>query len=259
MSRSQLDSRVITGLYGKMPIFGDFVVRQLNEKFVTPWDIWLQDGLANSRRALGSAWLDYYLAAPIWRFVIGPGMLGEDAWIGIMVPSVDRVGRYFPLTLAQPISPDIDIATTYLANSEWFKSMEDLGVDALRQDLDFEQYESKLGKFPESLAMFDANAGDITIPLLNKIFISSYYCLPLGGNHDDSISKIRDAISASQQAASLWGTEWVDTQEHYLLVTESLPNKERFCALVDKNFEAHGWINASNCESKLSPDNNVDL
>lgn len=245
MSRAQLDSQEIIGLYGKLPIFGDFVVRHLNGEFVNPWDIWLQDGLANSRQVLGDAWLDNYLQAPIWRFVIGPRMLGDSAWVGIVVPSVDRVGRYFPLTLAQPITPDIDITATYLANSEWFQSMEKLGTDALKQDLNFEGFESRLGSFAAPVSVVDMDAGDNTIPMLKKVFLSTYFCLPLDGNYDDCISQVHDAIAGSQQPVSLWGTEWVDTHEYFLLATEGLPNKERFCALLDRNFEAHGWVDAS--------------
>lgn len=243
MSRAQLGSKV--GLYGKLPIFGDFVVRHLNTEFVSPWDSWLQDSLADSRQMLGSAWLNYYLVAPIWRFVIGPGVLGDSAWIGVMVPSVDRVGRYFPLTLIQPMDLDIDITATYLANSKWFQLVESLGADALRHDLDFEEYESKLRGLPAPVSVIDINAGDETIPALKKVFLSSYFCMPLDGNCGDCVSQVRDAISVSMQPASLWGAELLDNQEHVLLATEALPTKKRFCALLDKYFEEHGWIDAT--------------
>lgn len=248
MSGAGLDSQVIVGLYGKLPKFGDFVVRHLNGEFTNPWDNWLQEGLANSRQVMGGGWLDSYLVAPIWRFVIGPGILGKSAWIGIVVPSVDRVGRYFPLTLAQPINPDIDITATYLANREWFHAMENLGVDALRQDLDFEKFESRLRKFPEPDSVVDIHAGDITIPVLKAAFLSSYFSLPLNEEHGDRVTQVRYAISSSRQPVSLWGKESADHQEHFLLATEALPSKQRFCALLDNNFEMHGWIDALKIE-----------
>ena len=55
--------------------------------------------LAASHAALGDRWLDVYLTSPAWRFVFGPGACGPSPVIGLMAPSVDRVGRYFPLTL----------------------------------------------------------------------------------------------------------------------------------------------------------------
>ena len=90
------------GFYGKVPTRGDFVSRRLPWTFVDPWDRWLQGGLACSRDQLGDAWLEVYLTSPVWRFALTPGVCGDAGWIGIVLPSVDRVGRYFPLTVARP-------------------------------------------------------------------------------------------------------------------------------------------------------------
>ena len=92
-----------TGFFGKLPALGDFVERALPAEFVTPWDAWLQRAIAASRASLGEQWLDIYLTSPLWRFVLGAGPCGARAWAGVMMPSVDRVGRYFPLTVAAPL------------------------------------------------------------------------------------------------------------------------------------------------------------
>jgi type VI secretion system protein ImpM len=63
----------------------------------------LQSCVAESQRALGGAWLDRYLTAPVWRFILTPGVLGARGWAGVLLPSVDRVGRYFPLTVCASI------------------------------------------------------------------------------------------------------------------------------------------------------------
>jgi len=243
VSGTQLGSKGKLGLYGKVPCMGDFVVRRLNGEFVNNWDLWLQDCIANSRQLLGSSWLDQYLMAPIWRFVIGPNVLGDKAWIGIMVPSVDRVGRYFPLTLAQPINPDIDILTTYLDNTGWFQSLENIGMDALGQNINFEEYESNLSEFPAPVEIVDRDTAENTIPTLKKVFLSSYFNLPvkLEGDDTDYMSPVRNIISNSLQPTSLWGAEWFEKREHILLATENLPDKERFCSFLDQDFDAHGW------------------
>ena len=49
---------------------------------------------------MGDAWLPAFLEAPVWRFTLPPGMCGAQAALGLMLPSVDRAGRYFPLTFA---------------------------------------------------------------------------------------------------------------------------------------------------------------
>ncbi len=88
------------GFYGKIPSEGDFVTRRLPWEFTSAWDDWLQQGMQASREALGPRWLELYLSAPIWRFQIAPGVCGPLGWRGLFFASVDRVGRYFPLTLA---------------------------------------------------------------------------------------------------------------------------------------------------------------
>ena len=44
------------------------------------------------------------MMAPIWRFALAPGVAGPLPMLGVMMPSVDRVGRQFPLTLAAPMA-----------------------------------------------------------------------------------------------------------------------------------------------------------
>lgn len=88
------------GFYGKLPSEGDFITRRLPWEFTSTWDDWLQQGLQASREALGARWLECYLSAPIWRFQLAPGVCGPAGWRGLFFASVDRVGRYFPLTLA---------------------------------------------------------------------------------------------------------------------------------------------------------------
>ena len=80
-----------TGWYGKLPILGDFTRRHLPPAFIDPWDAWLQAGIAGSRAALGGAWLDNYLTAHVWHFVLMPGVLGPQAWAGVW--DIPRLGR----------------------------------------------------------------------------------------------------------------------------------------------------------------------
>lgn len=100
-----IDPAAAPGWFGKLPNLGDFASRRLPDAFVHRWDRWLQRSLASARDQLGAHWLDSYLVAPIVRFWLRPGLAGECAWAGLMMPSVDRVGRHFPLTVAWPLEP----------------------------------------------------------------------------------------------------------------------------------------------------------
>src|SRR5919108_3251464 len=90
---------VEVGIYGKLPSHGDFLRRRVPPEFLTPWDEWLQAGIAASRTALAQQWVDVYLTSPVWRFALSARACGRAAIAGLMAPSVDRVGRFFPLTL----------------------------------------------------------------------------------------------------------------------------------------------------------------
>lgn len=87
------------GWYGKIASLGDFAGRRLPPEFVTAVDHWLQRVIPESRQHLGDGWMDAYLTSPVWRFVLFPSVIGAGAWAGILMPSVDKVGRYFPLLI----------------------------------------------------------------------------------------------------------------------------------------------------------------
>lgn len=90
-----------TGFFGKLPARGDFVRAGLTRGFIEPWDSWLRQVMPASRGILGETWTAAWLEAPVWRFALPPGLCGPDAALGLWMPSVDRIGQYFPLTLAR--------------------------------------------------------------------------------------------------------------------------------------------------------------
>jgi type VI secretion system protein ImpM len=84
------------GFFGKLPARGDFVSAGLPRSFIGSWDAWLQRVLPTVFQSLADGWKD----APVWRFRLCPGVCGADPVLGVLLPSRDRVGRFFPLTIA---------------------------------------------------------------------------------------------------------------------------------------------------------------
>jgi len=121
------------GFYGKLPSRGDFVRAGLPTDFVAAWDVWCQRMMAESRTALGEAWEAAWLQAPVWRFALPPGGCGDGAALGVWLPSVDGVGRYFPLTIAL-VAP---CSLTELAaqGGRFLDHAEQAGRDALELNL----------------------------------------------------------------------------------------------------------------------------
>lgn len=134
------------GFYGKLANKGDFVGRGLSSSTVQVLDTWLQQGLMYAQQQLDDQWNEHYMVAPIWRFYLPSGVLDSHAWIGAFIPSIDRVGRKFPLLLANRLSRSLNIAAapieqTALASFEaHFTYFEDLLLSSLEYDFDFDAF-----------------------------------------------------------------------------------------------------------------------
>lgn len=123
------------GAFGKLPALGDFLKMDLPASFVEPWDRWLQEGMLAARSALGDRWQDCYFSAPIWRFNLSPGLAGAAPMTGVMMSSVDRVGRQFPLTLASPQADGSAPVLQHILSIPAFESLEGVALDALEDSM----------------------------------------------------------------------------------------------------------------------------
>jgi type VI secretion system protein ImpM len=78
-------------------------------------------------------WIAAWLEAPVWRFMLPPGLCGRNGVLGIWLPSVDKAGRYSPLTIAATApgdwAPSVGAMTSFLTAAE------QAGRDALEHDL----------------------------------------------------------------------------------------------------------------------------
>ena len=129
---------IAPGFYGKLPAAGDFVSRRLPADFVRAWDRWVAQHLAP------------LLESDIWservglRFLLGPAALGPMA--GLVLPSADRVGRRFPLTVAAPTL----LATTGFAASaaSWFAALHEAAEPAQRGEINADEFAAELALLP---------------------------------------------------------------------------------------------------------------
>jgi type VI secretion system protein ImpM len=157
-------ARSIAGWYGKLPSLGDFASRRLPPEFIEGWDQWLARGLADWQ-AHEPDWLTHYLQGPSWRFLIGPGLIGAATWIGVLMPSVDQVGRYFPLCLATARRQLPDTAEQLQVVLDWLLRLDDLALDAMQYDWPIDTLEAeldRLGECPDGLA-------DAATPLAQQV------------------------------------------------------------------------------------------
>lgn len=141
-----MSTAVLPGWYGKLPSLGDFASRRLPPLFVDPWDCWLASSLASWRDG-DAAWLVAYLAAPPLRFALGAGVPFEQSpgYAGVLMPSVDRVGRYFPLTAVRPRAP-----SEAEAPALWLQALESVSVAALNNDWDADRFDEELSRLDDA-------------------------------------------------------------------------------------------------------------
>ncbi len=220
------------GFYGKVHTHGDFVLRDLPQRFVAPWDRWLRESMGASRAQLGEAWLDRYLVCPVWRFALAPGLCGEPGWVGLWMPSVDRVGRYFPLTLAAAVSP-VDVTPCFAWANDWFTRAVGLLLGALEDDFDLDRFHEDV----RSLGIPTPPAGSCapaTVPWM------------LRAAHETDLGQVLcgmapGLLAAHYAPASLWWAESAGEMGRRFLAWRGLPGPKAFSAFLDEHWEADAW------------------
>jgi type VI secretion system protein ImpM len=125
------------GWYGKLPWVGDFVGHGL--PWQRAWDNWLQRSLPAAEAQWGHAALRHRVRgmAP-WQLLL-PAADGQGlAWCGIVAGSTDRVGRVFPVIVAEALPqatldplPLLRLQARMLALSDWL--WDAAGYESLEQ------------------------------------------------------------------------------------------------------------------------------
>jgi type VI secretion system protein ImpM len=121
-----MSESVQVGFFGKLPVLGDFLSRRLGPDFVEPWDQWLQQAMHMARAQAGGAWNELYTQAAPWRFALEAGVCGGSPVLGVLLPSNDRVGRQFPLTVACPLPTGLGALEVAAGSEAWFAATEAL-------------------------------------------------------------------------------------------------------------------------------------
>lgn len=217
------------GWYGKMAMLGDFASRRLPQDFVDACDAWLARGVEQSRAQLGDRWLDVYLTGPIWRFAWAPGVVDAQWWLGVMMPSVDKVGRYFPLLIARSAAALPDTAEGLSTLEAWYAHLSATALGTLRPGATLEDFESTLARAParsESSGLATVTAS----PLPGRV----RHTLP-GAASLQTWAQGLLAGDVLQRFAgrSLWWPDHAESPDNSLSVTQGLPPAQYFSELLE--------------------------
>jgi type VI secretion system protein ImpM len=136
------------GFFGKLPGSGDFVSRGLSRPLIAGLDAWLHDGLAALPSRFGPTWLEHYLVAPAWSFVLPAGGWSPTMMLGAAIPSVDRVGRYFPLVALAGVPANTPLQACLPPASDWHAMARGLLLKALQEGMPPDDLIARLAEVP---------------------------------------------------------------------------------------------------------------
>ncbi|WP_415257696.1 type VI secretion system-associated protein TagF [Thauera phenylacetica] len=230
----------LPGWYGKIASLGDFASRRLPAEFISCWDAWLQRMLPDSRARLGDRWLERYLGSPIWRFLLFPGVCGESIWAGLMMPSVDRVGRYFPVTIASRLQALASTEREFDALADWLDRLAAAALATLDLRRSAQQFDAALTtlRAPLPAPPRVVLAGRIAARLHDRS--AGRFMLP----SDDELAQTLMGVGAgllTEQArgSSLWWTPCATGATTPLVLARGLPDGEQFAAMLDAGGTRH--------------------
>lgn len=227
------------GVYGKIPTHGDFLNLNLPNDFLEGWDHWMQQSVLASQEVLGESWLTHFLISPVWRFVLPSGCVNSQSWAGIMLPSVDKVGRYYPLTLAAAIPEQVG-SFEYISNAEsWFQCLESVAIMTLEKGLDADELLQALVLNEETPVFPKAR------PLALKPARNLQCVVPLGSVENapqNVIPQLCDALIKPQlSSVSLWWTKGGEHVEASLLLADQLPRPVSYTAMLNGQWANWHW------------------
>jgi type VI secretion system protein ImpM len=217
-------------LYGKLPSRRDFVALTVPRPVLDVLEPWLQGGVSASRLVLGDVWQATFLRAPLWRFWLGAEVCGGYSVAGALAPSVDGVGRYFPLVVLACAEhpraippPELDPQDT------WFSAAEDLLLAALEPGATFEGVGEALRHLPPPLDGTAAAPPDgmVRLPDGTVLVAAAPATLP------EKLSSVRiEDYARAYATATVWWTIGGEDFPPLALVAQRMPNPYIFATLL---------------------------
>ncbi|HEY6906473.1 MAG TPA: type VI secretion system-associated protein TagF, partial [Ignavibacteriaceae bacterium] len=97
---------IVSGYFGKLPEFNDFIKFNAGSPDILFIDSWLQEGLAQVKSKFKSEWKEKYDSLPPTGFFI-PAPSSDKIMAGMMYAGKDKSGREFPFIIYSLISGKI--------------------------------------------------------------------------------------------------------------------------------------------------------
>ena len=226
------------GLYGKLPSKRDFVAVAMPRPVLAVLEPWLQGGLSASRLHLGEAWQETFLRAPIWRFWLGAEICGGTTVAGAFMPSVDGVGRYFPLAvLACAEAPNAIPPPELDPQDAWFAAAETLLLSALEPGATFEAMAEALDRLPPALDRIGAAPPEGMVRLPDGTILTA----AASANLPAKLAAVRiEDYARAYSTTTVWWTIGGEDFPPLALIGQRMPDPYVFISLLTGGSEGIG-------------------
>lgn len=217
------------GFFGKLPGTGDFVQRRLAPAFVTAWDTAFEVAVDGARTACGGNWDALWRAAPIWRFALNAGACGDAACVGVIGPSVDRVGRRFPMVLAHPVDAAAAMHAIVAGADGWYSSLERVCAMACKGGaVSADDFDAAVSALADPAAWLDETRARLPMAASG----ADGWPVPwLQASGDQQLANAWADIGGLDRAC-LWWTRGTATFVPALCVTRGLPGAETYAGFI---------------------------
>lgn len=246
------------GFFGKLPCRGDFLQRRVAREFIEVWDPWLQQCIDQSARALRERWLAAYLTAPVWRFVLAEGICGSSAYAGVMVSGVDRVGRYFPLTIVAEWPAQESALESACDARQWFDAAEAVALTA-PEAVDLDAFDAQVARLATLIDASEPEESAHLHRLLSRadtLQRAAQWHVPLSSVH--SLQRAMSALAVREleralRPLSMWWSDGSDDVEAAWLCIRGLPAPESFAAMLSGEWTTAGWSSLGAAAARRTP------
>jgi len=206
------------GIYGKLPAHRDYVLLNLPESVEATLYDWLGPLLSEVQATMGyEQWLNAYLNASPCGYAIAFKQPEPMTYIGVMISSVDAVGRYFPLLSGVLLRDEKSLAYfNPMGMQDLLNSLVDEQVNALHQQQSIETLYQSM------------------VALLSNHSLTPWHEKPL--THLPTSAQSNDVIPLHGVVQSYW---WALDQPSLEVMCAGLPSADFYQSLLDQEPATH--------------------
>lgn len=216
-------------LFGKLPSKRDFVAVDMPRDLLRLWEAWLQGSVSAAQNSLGARWHDTYLTAPIWRFWLGSGLAGREV-VGALMPSLDGVGRFFPLAVfavageGESVAPPADDS-----QAPWFEAAEAFLLETLDAERPYDEILAALRALPPPATQTPSGPGAAFSPAPATIGLVS----PDETGFERVMAELDTVdVSLRRHASSYWWTIGGEACAPLGLRSDGMPAPQAFAFML---------------------------